>query len=162
MFRFRFFVLVQSILSKNVNILKISSDDDGVFKKLLSKFIDVEFVTKGGYKLKGNDLLKTISIIYFSHENHKLAKTLSKEADVRIAWGGRQAVESVSSYPSKYDCEDIILGPKVSFTVISKDLLESEKKLRNLQEKLLLISVYLINRLHHPIIYLRKRSNFCK
>ena len=137
------FALVQSILSKNVNLLKISSSDDGVFAKLLSKFVDVEFVTKGGFKVKGNDILETISIIYFSHQNNNLAEIISKHADVRIAWGGREAVESVSSYPSKYDCEDIILGPKVSFSVISKDLLASERKAKKIARKVAIdISVF--------------------
>lgn len=129
------FALVQAILTKNVNLLKISSRDDGVFMKLLSAFKDVEFVTKGGYKITGNDLLKTISIVYFEHTNTDAGKLMSKNANVRIAWGGREAVETVASYPKNYDTEDIIFGPKISFSVIANDVLVDERAAKKLARK---------------------------
>jgi hypothetical protein len=129
------FALVQSILTKNVNLLKISSRDDGVFLKLLSVFKDVEFVTRGGYSITGNDLLKTISIVYFEHTNSDAGKLMSKNANVRIAWGGREAVETVASYPKNYDTEDIIFGPKISFSVIANDVLVDERAAKKLARK---------------------------
>jgi hypothetical protein len=129
------FALVQSILTKNVNLLKISSKDDGVFFKLLSAFKDVEFVTRGGYRICGNDLLKTISIVYFEHTNIDAGKLMSKNANVRIAWGGREAVETVASYPKNFDTEDIIFGPKISFSVISNDVLVNERTAKKLARK---------------------------
>ena len=129
------FALVQSILTKNVNLLKISSRDDGVFMKLLSAFKDIEFVTRGGYLITGNDLLKTISIVYFEHTNADAGKLMSKNANVRIAWGGREAVETVASYPKNYDTEDIIFGPKISFSVIAKDVLVDERAAKKIARK---------------------------
>jgi hypothetical protein len=129
------FALVQSILTKNVNLLKISSRDDGVFMKLLSSFKDIEFVTRGGYRIAGNDLLKTISIVYFEHTNTDAGKLMSKNANVRIAWGGREAVETVASYPKNYDTEDIIFGPKISFSVIANDVLVDERAAKKLARK---------------------------
>jgi hypothetical protein len=129
------FALVQAILTKNVNLLKISSRDDGVFMKLLSAFKDVEFVTRGGYRIAGNDLLKTISIVYFEHTNRDAGIIMSKNANVRIAWGGREAVETVASYPKNYDTEDIIFGPKISFSVIANDVLIDERAAKKLARK---------------------------
>jgi hypothetical protein len=129
------FALVQAILTKNVNLLKISSRDDGVFMKLLSAFNDIEFVTHGGYRIAGNDLQKTISIVYFEHTNTDAGKLMSKNANVRIAWGGREAVETVASYPKNYDTEDIIFGPKVSFSVIANDVLVDERAAKKLARK---------------------------
>ncbi len=129
------FALIQCILTKNVNILKISSNDDGVFSDLLAGFEDVEFTTPGGFNIKGNELLQTIAIVYFSSANKKMGELMSKEAEARIAWGGRSAVQAVAQYPSKFDTEDIIFGPKLSFSVISKDMLLTERKAKKLARK---------------------------
>jgi hypothetical protein len=130
------FALVQSILTKNVNLLKISSRDDGVFERLIQCFVDTEFETIGGHRIRGNDLLKTISIIYYEHQDYDLGKLMSKNANVRIAWGGREAVETVASYPKKFDTEDIIFGPKVSYSVIANEMLENERSARKVARKI--------------------------
>lgn len=130
------FALVQCILTKNVNLLKISSKDDGVFKKMLMAFEGVSFTTKGGYTLYGDELLQTIGVVYFSHKDNTLGKMMSEAAAVRIAWGGREAVQTVASYPSDFDCEDIILGPKISFSVVASENLEEERKAKKLARKI--------------------------
>jgi hypothetical protein len=130
------FALVQSILTKNVNLLKISSRDEGVFERLIQCFVDTEFETIGGHRIRGNDLLKTISIIYYDHQDYDLGKIMSKNANVRIAWGGKEAVETVASYPKKFDTEDIIFGPKVSYSVIANEMLENERSARKVARKI--------------------------
>lgn len=129
------FALVQSILTKNVNLLKVSSRDDGVFTDILNGISGVEYTTDDGYTIKGDDLLKTISVVYFSRNAVKLGEEMSKEADVRIAWGGRESVETVSAYPAKYDAETVIFGPKLSFSVIAKEELSSIQEARKLARK---------------------------
>ncbi len=130
------FALVQSIISKNVNLLKVSSRDDGVFTDILSEFEGVQYTTDGGYTIKGDDLLKTIGVVYFDHNADKLEEEMSKQADVRIAWGGRESVETVSNYPSKYDSETVIFGPKLSFAVIAKESLNSLQDAKKLARRL--------------------------
>lgn len=129
------FALVQSIMTKNVNLLKVSSRDDGVFGTLLSAFEDESFTTPGGYTIYGNDLLKTIALIYFKHSNTSLGRLMSERSNARIAWGGRESIETVSAYPSTYDCEDLIMGPKLSFSVIANDVLNDERKVKKLARK---------------------------
>lgn len=129
------FALVQCILTKNVNLLKVSSKDDGIFKKMLMAFEGVSFTTKGGYTLYGDDLLRTIGVVYFSHKDNTLGKMMSEAAAVRVAWGGREAVHTVANYPSDFDCEDIILGPKISFSVIARESLDEERKVKKLARK---------------------------
>ena len=129
------FALIQCILTKNVNLLKISSKDDGVFRLMLSAFENTEFTTKGGYTIKGNDILKTIAVVYYKHIDDKLGHLMSSEANVRIAWGGKEAVQTVANYPSSFDCEDVILGPKLSYTVIASDVLNDERKVKKLARK---------------------------
>jgi hypothetical protein len=129
------FALIQSILTKNVNLIKISSKDEGVFAGLLKAFKNVSYTTKGGYTIEGNKLLETIAIVYFSHRDKGVGELMSKSANVRIAWGGREAVETVSSYPSMFDTEDVIFGPKISFSAISREVLMTERKAKKLARK---------------------------
>ena len=132
---FGLFALVQCIMTKNVNLLKVSSHDEGVFASLLSAFEGLTYTTPDGYTIKGDDLLKTMGVIYFSRNAVKLGELMSKNADVRIAWGGREAVETVAGYPSKYDCETVIFGPKLSFAVVSKEMLTDEQAAKKLARR---------------------------
>lgn len=129
------FALVQSMIAKNVNLLKVSSRDDGVFADLLNEFKGVCHTSDSGYVITGDDLLKTVSVVYFSRQASKLGEEMSKAADVRIAWGGREAVETVANYPSRYDAETVIFGPKLSFSVIAKEALSSAQEARKLARK---------------------------
>lgn len=66
------FVLIQSILTKNVNLLKVSSRDNGVFAYLLSAFEDEVYTAPSGYTIKGDDLLKTIAVVYYNHDDAEI------------------------------------------------------------------------------------------
>ena len=129
------FVLIQSILSKNVNLLRVSSRDNGSFESLLSAFENEEYTTPGGYTIKGIDLLKTIAVVSFDHSDKAAGRKMSEMADARIAWGGAEAVSTVSAFPSKYDCSDIILGPKLSMSAIAKEAIEDARQARKLARK---------------------------
>lgn len=129
------FALVQCIISKNVNLLKVSSRDDGVFTDILNEFKGVSYTTEGGHTITGDDLLKTISVVYFNRYANKLGEEMSKQADVRIAWGGRESVETVSGYPARYDAETVIFGPKLSFSVVAKEELSSVQEAKKLARK---------------------------
>lgn len=129
------FVLIESILTKNVNLLKVSSRDSGVFKAMLKAFQGEVFTTRGGYTISGDALLETIALVYYDHEEAALGKKMSEMANIRIAWGGREAVTTVSRFPAKFDCEDLIMGPKLSFSVISREALNEERKVKKLARR---------------------------
>lgn len=130
------FVLIQSILTKNVNLLRVSSRDNGAFQHLLSAFSEETYRTPGGYVISGGDLLSTIALVFFDHSDKKAGRKMSELADVRIAWGGSEAVSTVSSFPSAYNCEDIIMGPKLSMSVVSKEAISDERKAKKLARKI--------------------------
>lgn len=130
------FALVQAMISKNVNLLRVSAKDEGVFKSILETFRGAEYTTSDGFRIKGDDLLKTVAVVYFPHRETKLGQEMSRYADVRIAWGGNEAIEAVTNYPSKIGSETILFGPKLSFTVIGKDALESLKEAKKLARRL--------------------------
>ena len=130
------FVLVQSILAKNVNLLRVSSRDNGAFQSLLSMFAGETYSTPGGFVVSGNDLLSTVALVSFDHDDKKAGHKMSKMADVRIAWGGSEAVTAVSEFPSQYGCEDIIMGPKLSMSVVSNDAVGDRRKAKKLARKI--------------------------
>ena len=57
---------------------------------------------------------------------------LSKISDVRIAWGGSEAVKSIANFPKKYTTEDLIFGPKLSLSVIGKESMVNEIKVNRI------------------------------
>ena len=60
---------------------------------------------------------------------------MSKSSKVRIAWGGKEAVETVAGYPSSIDCETVVFGPKLSYAVIAKEALASEQDAKKLARR---------------------------
>jgi len=129
------FALVQCMLTKNTNLIKVAAKDGGVFASLMSAFEGLEYTTENGYTIKGDDLVKTVCVVYFSRHAVKLCEQMSKAAKVRIAWGGKEAVETVAGYPSTIDCETVIFGPKLSYAVISKESLSSEQDAKKLARR---------------------------
>lgn len=65
------FALVQCIITKNVNLLKVSAKDDGVFRALLNAFEGVTYTTEDGYTLEGSALMDTVAVVYFSRDAKK-------------------------------------------------------------------------------------------
>lgn len=130
------FALVQSIITKNVNLLKVAAKDGGVFRRMLRAFEGIEYTSESGITVKGDELLETIAVIYFPRHAKSLGEMISKNANVRIAWGGKEAVETVYNYPAMIDCETVIFGPKISFAVISGEMLQSEQEAKKLARKL--------------------------
>ena len=59
------FALVQSILSKNANILKVSVSGSQALPVLLRTFKGRSYNTPVGYTIYDDDLLGTLAVIYF-------------------------------------------------------------------------------------------------
>ena len=118
--------LFQGILSKNKNIVKVPS----TFKKILSEILnDVTQKTFkiGKKKISGRKITDSILVVYVDKNNTYGQQILSKYADIRYAWGGREAIENIMRLNKKIDCEDIVMGPKISAGVISRNFLKNRK-----------------------------------
>ncbi len=79
------------------------------------------------YKSKtyfSKNILKNISLIYFDSNDRALNEEMSIRADARIIWGG-EAVNSISILPKKTTCKDLVFGPKYSFAIFDKSVIES-------------------------------------
>lgn len=111
------FSVVQAIITKNVSIIKAPSN----YELLLKLISSIKEITTE--KIQGSNLLKCIEIVYVDRNDLKNQKLLSENADVRIAWGGEEAVKSILSLPKSPFSEDIIYGPKYSYAIIDEEKL---------------------------------------
>ncbi|MGE9296689.1 MAG: acyl-CoA reductase [Puniceicoccales bacterium] len=127
--------LAQSILARNANLLKAASRFTRVLPLLLEGFRGLKVETPGGRTLLGDDVLASLAVVYCDREDRESMEVLSMLADVRLAWGGREAVETVSSLPKRYSADDIIFGPKLSFMVIGRTVLDRDRAFRRLARR---------------------------
>ncbi len=109
------FSIIQALITKNVSLIKAPSNYEN-----LVDLVNLLKRTKTE-KLSGEDLVKTISIIYLERDDEKNQKLISESADVRIIWGGLDAVSSIISIPKKPFCEDIVFGPKYSYVILDEE-----------------------------------------
>jgi hypothetical protein len=122
------FSVIQSLITKNVSILKAPSKYDQLvqllesFKKIKTKSID------------GSKLLQCVELLYIEHSDIKNQSILSKSADVRIAWGGWDAVNTIVLLPKSPFCDDIVYGPKYSYAIIDEESILKNKK--NIAQKI--------------------------
>lgn len=122
--------LAQSIVTRNANLLKAASSFSRVLPALLDGFRGLEVRCADGRVLRGDDILASVAVVYFAREDTAAAEKLSALADVRLAWGGREAVETILNLPKRYGTEDIIFGPKLSFMVVGRETLSEPRLLR--------------------------------
>lgn len=109
------FSIIQALITKNVSLIKAPSN----YENLLN-LVDLLKRTKTE-KLSGEELVKTITIIYLEKNDEQNQKLISEFADVRIIWGGLDAVSSIISIPKKSFCEDIVFGPKYSYVILDEE-----------------------------------------
>jgi len=117
------FSLVQSILCKNVNVLRVPKESVRDVLDILKIFNDIS-VTHDGSTMTGKEILQATSVIYFPSSAVDLNKKLSCAADCKVIWGGKEAVQSIVPLPQKEHCETIVFGPKYSFAVVDAESID--------------------------------------
>ncbi len=123
------FSLLQSLFVGNANILRIPPNSHEAIIKLLKVFSN----TKTETGLTGLELLKSVGIIYYERTNNKANLELSEIADARIVWGGEEAVNAITGLPKRTHCEDIIFGPKYSFSVFDTEAIQLDSFARQIR-----------------------------
>lgn len=119
-----FFSLIQAILSRNGSIVKVPKENQMFILSLLRNLNEVN-VEINGRKYSGKDIVRSLAIVSFKGKDYELSKEFSMIADVKIAWGGTDAIKAITSLPQKEYCETIIFGPKYSFGVFDRSFIES-------------------------------------
>lgn len=127
--------LFQALLTKNKNIIKVPYNFQSALPIILQDLNKTKFF-KGKSRKVIDLFLDSTLVVYADKENIDSQNQLSKNADIRVVWGGIDAVNSVISLPKKINCRDIIFGPKVSLAFASKENLRSLKDLIKLSKLL--------------------------
>ena len=122
--------LVQAMLCKNANLVKVSHNRPGILPYLLAALSEVSYTNARGEQFSGRELTDTMAVVYADRRDRAAAEELSRLADVRVAWGGREAVEAVVNLPRRYDTEDIVFGPKVSLAIVAAERLADQAAAR--------------------------------
>lgn len=104
------FSWVVSCVLGNRNLIRLSSRQEDP----ISALVDLLAQTSDA----GKEIAAQTVVVNFDRENEAAHKTLSEAADVRIAWGGREAVDAIRDLPAKWECQDLILGPRMSFAIV--------------------------------------------
>jgi hypothetical protein len=121
--------LLQGLLSKNANLVKVSRQNAGILPFFLDALRKVRYRRPDGTEVSGTLLTDAVRAIYMDHED-PAAAALSTLADVRVAWGGREAVEAIMNLPRRFGTEDIVFGPKTSFVVVGSEILNGPEGAR--------------------------------
>ena len=118
------FSVVQALITKNVSIIKAPAK----YQLLLKLIQSIQEIKTE--KIFGTELIKCIEIIYVDRNDHMNQQLLSKNADVRIAWGGEEAVNSITTLPKSPFTEDIIYGPKYSYAIVDEEsIIQNSEKI---------------------------------
>ena len=115
------FSLAPALLAKNVCLMKLANPDPAGMDKLLAVFAE-----SNAGELRGADLLEAAAVVWFDYRNRKLNEEMSLAADVKIAWGGAEAIRAIGSLPRREHCGEIFFGPKYSIGAIDRRRLEDD------------------------------------
>jgi hypothetical protein len=128
--------LIQGLVTKNINILKVSKDTGMLIPHFLEEISKINVLVSDNKTIKGSDICKSIAVVYFDRNNIQAQEYFSNISNIRVAWGGMDAVESVMNTKRSYGTEDVIFGPKKSFAVIEKKEIDTQEKINILCQKL--------------------------
>jgi len=153
--------LFQTLITKNKNIVKLPINYKNILPVILEDLIDNQFFSKKSSDLI-NLVLEQVLLIYIERTDIESQKKLSLIADLRVCWGGIDAVEAIIGLPKKINCRDLIFGPKISLAVATSEALgtsqDLEKFAANLTNDVFSFNQAGCNAPHNLVI--EKGSNF--
>lgn len=115
------FSLVPALLAKNVCLVKLAYPEPEGTDHLLAVLAE----SQAG-DIRGADLLDAVAVVWFDYNNRQLNEQMSLAADVKIIWGGAEAIKAITALPRREHCGEIIFGPKYSIGVIDRQKLQSD------------------------------------
>lgn len=127
--------LFQTLITKNKSIVKVPNSFKSILPDILKDLRDADYF-EGKNKVHLDILLNSIFVIYIDRDDNQSQIMLSKFADIRIAWGGSEAMEIIADLPKKINTRDIIFGPKLSLSFISKNSIVQANELEELCQKI--------------------------
>ena len=128
--------LVQSIITRNANILRVPASNSSVMPIILGEIAKAKVTLPSGKVVDGSDISDTVAVIYYDKNDQDFANAFSLMCDARIAWGGAEAIQAISKLPTKIETETIIFGPKLSYSAIGAEMFSAEKNIEKLFRRL--------------------------
>lgn len=108
--------LVQGLITKNVNILKMSSADP-IFPMIFAEVIkDVDYM---------NILSQSFALVPFKGGDKDVESIVKAQSDVLVVYGGEETVKAYRE-GAGFHTKIIEYGPKYSLAIISKESLNSD------------------------------------
>ena len=107
------FSLIQMLLCKNANLLKVPEESVELIISILKIIEELEVEHKGA-TISGRIITNTIGVVSFSSSEKAVGEEFSLCADLRIVWGSRLAAQGIESLSSKDHAETLVFGPKYS------------------------------------------------
>jgi hypothetical protein len=116
-----FFSLAPALLAKCACVVKLPGSDFDSARALVKVL-----AASSSPHLSGRDLLDHVAFVWFDRREHAIAAELSRRADARVVWGGRDAVEAVRKLPQPEHGVELVFGPRYSIAVIDRARLEGD------------------------------------
>jgi len=115
-----FLSLLQGVLTKNANIIKLPSGSNNMLTGLLEQISEINIKN-----YSASELVKSIAIIRHDHSLKNISDAISLNANARVIWGNDNSVSAVKALPTKLNVNDIVFSNKTSLIVIGRDILEN-------------------------------------
>ena len=94
----------------NANLIRVSSRAEDVMTPVVERVATLSEA--------GAEMAARTRVVSFEREDEQSHAAMSAAADLRIAWGGEEAVASVRALPAQWECDDLVFGPRRSFAVV--------------------------------------------
>lgn len=110
--------VLQAILTRNVSVVKLSSRQEDWISPFLHS------LAQSGEA--GRVMADSVIVLSYPGELAAINNVLASVCDVRVAWGGQEAVQSVASLQGKWNSSTLIFGPKFSCSIIDPEKMKIE------------------------------------
>ena len=154
-----FFSLVQAILSKNGSIVKVPEENSGLILNILRDLNDLE-IEYDGRAYSGKEIVGSIAVVSFSSRQQEITRQFSMTADVKVIWGGADAIRAITALPQKEHCETIVFGPKYSFGAFDRAFIESDQFDRAIENAVRDVTVFNQMACSSPHVFFFEKSRY--
>jgi hypothetical protein len=116
-----FLSLVQGMLTKNANVIKLASDSDMLLSALLEGISGVN----RGQRKSGQELVQSVAVLRYEHDRRDVGEFVSGNADARVMWGGDESVWAIRRLPSRPDVNDVVFPKRTSLLLVGATALQT-------------------------------------
>jgi hypothetical protein len=119
--------LFYGMISKNVNLIKLPHEEPYYSVRLAQSIAEVD-----------KKLAKEMAILYWAGHRSDIFDDLfgSGNVDAIICWGGLRSIEDIRKRSWRYGIKLIDHGPKLSFSLISDEILKDPVRLKDATNKI--------------------------